>query len=56
MQYSAREGRVDARYASLRVHELSWRIHLVKGIERGRVEALMDDDVPPSEKRSTGTP
>jgi hypothetical protein len=54
MQYSVRAGKVDAWYASLRVHDPSWRVHLVKGIERGRVEALMDDDVPPSGKRSTG--
>jgi hypothetical protein len=48
MQYSSYGGELEAWYASLRLKNHSWRVHLTKGIERERIEELVDDDIPPS--------
>jgi hypothetical protein len=51
MQYGSHNGKLEAWYASLRLKDLAWGVHLSKGIDRGRVEALLLDDAPPSGTR-----
>ena len=53
MQYTSRSEKLEAWYASMRLKDQVWRVHLTKGIERERVEALIEDDnVPPSGAKS----
>lgn len=47
MSYSSKDGVLDAWYASLTLHGSDWRVHLVKGTPRERIERLIADDAPP---------
>jgi hypothetical protein len=54
MQYTSHDGKLGAWYASLRVQQLSWQLHLAKGIDRARLEVLLGgDDAPFSGERIT---
>jgi len=48
MQYTSRNGRLDAWYMSLCLDTSSWRLIRTKGLERQRADVFVADDDPPS--------